>query len=150
MNKTKLEIIEMLWDLVDKELKFGCLFKYEHEWRDATLMLCSIYDDTWMTETLSYLSESREMTYELNNYDNCMIWEELKIIWQYHLWTILMWLIKNVEYNWWYTEEWELSLWIDEEWEVFAIDADKPPMSRDNQQDQELLNFMKKVSWNKD
>lgn len=47
-------------------LEFGCEFISPNEYGDNSILLfCSIYDDTGNTRTLAYMSQSREMTYEI-------------------------------------------------------------------------------------
>jgi len=63
----------------DKTLQYGCLIKYPQEWDDSVLTFCAIYDDTGDTQTLSYLNPDREMTDEINDFDDSV---EIEVLWK--------------------------------------------------------------------
>ena len=165
--KLDLEIIEQLGEFVDQELKFGCYFvdkkywlcmilKYvrtwssSSEWYDwrATKKWEMVFSDYRPWELKFVILRTREVltmrvdeSIEYINDEN--IRDTFKIIWQYHLWSILRWLESK-----WIRARWvvkgELYVWPIGQ-TAFALDITKPPMERSDKQKQELIDFMKKI-----
>jgi hypothetical protein len=71
----KKQIEQLIDKLSDKSLTFGCRFKYPEQWRQDELLLCAIYDDTGNTKTLSFLPPSKEMTFEINDFNGVEVKE---------------------------------------------------------------------------
>ena len=146
LSKLDLQMYKIFDEYVDTELKFGCLFKYWDEWRNDELIFCAIYDDFWGTKTLSYLSPNRDMSHEITNFNYDMIWEEIDILWQIHLWTILQWLwaknsVRMKYYIWLWTEKVYIVL-KENDMIKFELNTTTPPLERTDEQKQEFIDFV--------
>lgn len=150
MNDTKIKIMEKLWDLVDKELKFGCKVKY-YNWCGS--YVCSFWELNHIEDLETQIKKWHDQIYIKRDWqewlDNELV-EHLKnnnkieILWQYHLWTILRWLKQRVNI-------YEDGRWIHAIHHIdlnkfdILLNLDKPPMERSEEEDKKLLSFMESV-----
>ena len=154
--------MELLWDLVDTELKFGCKLKEGDNYSTVLKIL-----NTWPEEVYSIQIMSSKYTDE-NIKIETLAWEDweeiferFEILWQYWLGTILRRFDKKsthtivVDWFSWCLVEIFRTIWeykyILSNWENVKLDLTKPPMEYTEAQDKELLDFMTKVieEWEK-
>ena len=120
MNKTQLEIIDIIEDYMDKTLSKRCLYKYIVDKESEILE----YDWKWYTEDFV---------------------PAIKIIWHYDIIAVLNYIVKNSDYwspifmsDWIYYYEWL--------WKVVSI-PNKPLHLYTDQENDSLLKLLKEL-WN--
>jgi len=128
--------MELLGEFGDTELKFGCMVKLRQWYSKVVSVSDRFFKTYWNSSFWSYNKER---------------FIKEKIIWQYHLWSILNlfeiieaeWRCKIRYFNW--------SIIIEEKvfniWDEYYLRLwkSKPPMERSDEQKQELIDFMKEV-----
>ena len=148
MTEEKLKIMEKLWDLVDKELKFGCMVVMMCNMINISCLWWEISEDEGFSP-LKFIYIDKYNYYSERNwveYIDEMSWDWAEpildeILWQYHLWTILRWFENKRYWILFNNKKINIAKWNNE----IELPIDKPPMERSEEEDKKLLEFMDSV-----
>jgi len=170
MDKRQQKLIDILeneW-LMDKEFKFGCIVYDLNHWDNSEKVVVytvlsadyqpilgkmKLYNVWWFPDysRTPYFFPIDRILNEKNKFRDSgeNKWDNrYKIIWQYHLWSILQLLRKkHCIFNWSVSEEWYLSV---DNYKTgitkrVGINTITPPMERSEQQNKELVLFIESL-----